>query len=549
MSPPADPGVRSGLPPVRLIMSGAVVGQELAAEFGPLPPALLPVGVRKLYELQLDTLGSGGEGGAVGPVWLVLPESFALSPFDAERLAGRQVEVVPIPDGLRLGEAVAYALNAIGAGDAPVHILHGDTLIADPPVGADDVIVGGQRTSEYAWAEMELDEEGRVIALVNAGAGEAGHPDWPVAAGYFAFASGLDLLRSLTRMRGDFVGGVNHYLAGHPVRGFEAETWLDFGHLQTFFQSRLAVTTARAFNTVTIDGLTARKASADSAKIWAETHWLQEAPPDVQVYCARLLGFGAEHGRVFYETEYEFLPVLSELFVHGAIGRAPWLRILASCEAFLHACAAHRGPGSGDAALRSLAADKTLARLEAFARATGFDIEAPLSLAGAPRPSLVAMAERLVPAYDLASGRPETLMHGDLCFSNLLYDSRVRRIKAIDPRGLVADRPTLYGDLRYDLAKLAHSVVGRYDQIIAGRYRAAGHGHDFSLEYEEIGCQAWLSGALRDLVVDGVGGLSLPVRAVMCSLFLSMLPLHADRPDRQTAFVANALRLFGDLDL
>lgn len=531
--------------PVRLIMSGAVVGQELAAEFGPLPPALLPVGVRRLYELQLDALGE------VGRVHLVLPETHPLSAFDRERLAARDVEVVPIPVGLRLGEAVAYALNAIGAGDAPVHILHGDTLIAGPPVGVDDLIVGGARTNEYAWAEMELSPEGRVLSLVEAGAGEAGHPDWPVAAGYFAFASGLDLLRSLTRMRGDFVAGVNHYLGGHEVRGFEAETWLDFGHLQTFFQSRLAVTTARAFNTVTIDGLTARKSSADAAKIWAETHWLQEAPPDVQVYCGRLLAFGSQDGRVFYETEYEFLPVLSELFVHGAVGRAPWLRILASCEAFLAACAAHKGPGgpgSGDAALTRLAADKTLARLEDFARATGFAIDAPLSFHGAARPSLVAIAERLVPACDLASGRPESLMHGDLCFSNLLYDSRVRRIKAIDPRGLVGDKSTLFGDLRYDLAKLAHSVVGRYDQIVAGRCRWAAHGQDYSLEFEDIACQPWLESALSDLVVDGVAGLSEPVRAVMCGLFLSMLPLHADRPDRQGAFIANALRLFGDLD-
>jgi hypothetical protein len=527
---------------VRLIMSGAVVGQELAAEFGPLPPALLPVGVRRLYELQLDALG------AVGRVHLVLPEGFALSPFDTERLAARDVEVTPIPEGLRLGEAVAYALNAIGAGDVPVHILHGDTLISGPPVGVADLIVGGQRTNEYAWAEMELSADGKVVALVNAGAGEAGHPDWPVAAGYFAFSSGLDLLRSLTRMRGDFIAGVNHYLAGHAVAAFEAETWLDFGHLQTFFQSRLAVTTARAFNTVKIDGLTARKSSADAPKIWAETHWLQEAPPDVQVYCGRLLGFGSQDGRVFYETEYEFLPVLSELFVHGAVGRAPWLRILASCEAFLNACVAHRGPGSGDAALTKLAADKTLARLEDFARATGFNIHAPLSLGGAARPSLVQIAERLVPAYDLTSGRPETLMHGDLCFSNLLYDSRVRRIKAIDPRGLVGDRPTLYGDLRYDLAKLAHSIVGRYDQIVAGRCRASVEGCHYSLEFEAIACQPWLEEALGALVVDGVSGLSEPVRALSCGLFLSMLPLHADRPDRQAAFIANALRLWGDLD-
>ena len=55
-------------------------------------------------------------------------------------------------------------------------------------------------------------------------------------------------------------------------------------------------------------------------------------------------------------------------------------------------------------------------------------------------------------------------------------------------------------------------------------------------------------GAVVDDVVDGVGGLSETVRAVTVSLFLSMLPLHADRPDRQQAFIANALRLWLELD-
>ncbi|WP_421932200.1 hypothetical protein [Phenylobacterium sp.] len=527
---------------VRLIMSGAVVGQELAAEFGPLPPSMLPVGVQKLYELQLAAVGGHGA------VHLVLPEAHAVSPYDSDRLAALGVEIVPIPEGLKLGEAVVYALNAIGAGDGPVHILHGDTLISDPPLEAADLIVGGQRGNEYAWAEMEIGEGRRVLSLVNSAAGEDGHEGWPVATGYFAFASGLDLLRSLTRMRGDFIEGVNHYLAEHAVRLVPAQGWLDFGHLQTFFQSRLAVTTARAFNTVRIDGLTARKSSADQAKIWAETHWLQEAPPAVQVYCGRLLGFGAEEGRVFYETEYEYLPVLSELFVHGAVGRKPWLRILASCADFLTACAAHKGPGSGDAALRLLVADKTPARLEAFASQSGFDIDQPLSLSGKPMPSLRAISEALVPAYGLDAGRPDSILHGDFCFSNILYDSRVRRIKAIDPRGLVGDRPTIYGDLRYDLAKLAHSIVGRYDQIIAGRCAVTVEGSDYAIAFEEIACQPWLEAGLADLRVDGVAGLSAEVRAIMVSLFLSMIPLHADRPDRQEAFVANALRLYAELE-
>jgi hypothetical protein len=523
---------------VRLIMSGAVVGQELAAEFGPLPPAFLPVGVQRLYELQVQALGGG-------PVHLVLPESFEIPQPDAERLAELGVEVVPIPDGLRLGEAVVYALNAIGAGDVPVRLLHGDTLIPDPPLAATDVFVGGPRSSEYAWAELECDAQGRILALHDTPAGEDGHEGWPIAAGYFAFASALDLLRALTRCRGHFVDGLNHYLAGRAVQVAQAGAWLDFGHLTTFFQSRLAVTTARAFNTVRIDGLTARKSSDDTAKMRAEAHWLQAAPPAVQIYTARLLGHGLQQGRAFYETEYEFLPVLSELYVYGAVGRKPWLRILASVEDLLRALAACRGQGSGDRALRSLAADKTLARLEAFARATGARIDRPIRYAGRACPSLVDIADRLTCAMALSSGRVETAMHGDLCFSNLLWDSRNRRIKAIDPRGLVGETPSLYGDLRYDLAKLAHSIVGRYDQIVAGRYAIDADG---VIAFPPIACQPWLEGALADLTVDGVGGLSEPVRAVTASLFLSMLPLHADRPDRQQAFLANALRLWCELD-
>jgi len=160
----------------------------------------------------------------------------------------------------------------------------------------------------------------------------------------------------------------------------------------------------------------------------------------------------------------------------------------------------------------------------------------------------VDMARRLEEGIDLRSGRGERLMHGDFCFSNILYDSRVRRIRAIDPRGLVGSRPTIFGDTRYDLAKLSHSILGRYDQIVAGRRRVSRQRADFEISFEEIPCQPWLAEALADLEVDGVRARSDEVTAVMVSLFLSMLPLHGDRPDRQAAFIANALRLYLDLD-
>lgn len=526
----------------RLIMSGATVGQELAAEFGPLPPALLPVGVQRLYELQMAQLKGAG------PVVLVLPESYALSPFDRERLTALDVEVLTIPEGLRLGEAVVYALNSLGKGDLPLHILHGDTLIIAPPLNDVDVIVGGVSGGDYSWAEIEA-ADGRITALDVIAAGEEGRGR-PVAAGYFAFASSLELVRAITRARGDFVGGVNAYLMGREVALSPAKEWLDFGHLQTFFRSRLAATTARAFNTVRMDGLTARKSSLDEAKMRAEARWLRNAPSDLQIYCGRMIETGVADGRGFYLTEYEYLPVLSELFALGAIGHKAWLRIMASCETFLGLCAGHKeGPsGAGDLALKALAVDKTFARLEDLARA-GFEIEQPLSFEGRACPSLIRIAEALAGMVDLDSGRPMSVMHGDFCFSNILYSARVRRIKVIDPRGSIdGATASLYGDTRYDLAKFAHSIVGRYDQIIAGRCRARQDGLDYGLEFESLAAQGWLAEALADMTIDGVGGASDEVRAVTASLFLSAPPLHADRPDRQRAMIANALRLFLELD-
>jgi hypothetical protein len=519
-----------------LIMSGAVVGQELAAEFGPLPPSMLPIGMRRLYELQRAELGEAS------PIYMVLPEPFALPDLDKARLNELGVEILPVPEGLRLGEAVIYALNSIGASGRAVRILHGDTLITDLPRQGGDLIVGGAHASEYAWAEINLAGD-RIASLETVPAGEDGRGR-PIAAGYFVFSDAQNLIRCLTRARGDFVEGVNQYLADHTVALAPASRWLDFGHVQTFYQSRLEVSTARAFNTLKLDGLTAAKSSDDADKMRAEASWLRGAPADLQPYCARLVEEGEDGGRAYYKTEYEYLPLVAELFVYGAIGRAPWMRILDSCEAFLSLCAAHRGPGAASEALQRLAGVKTLERLERFACASGFDIDQPLTYEGAPCPSLRVIAERLAGALGPADDRAACVMHGDFCFSNIFYSPRLRRIKVIDPRGSAGEGPSLYGDGRYDLAKLAHSITGRYDQIIAGRFVARHDGRDHSIALEAAPHHRWLEQALGEFSVGGVRGDDPVVRAVCCGLFLSMLPLHADRPDRQGAFIANALRLF-----
>jgi hypothetical protein len=103
---------------------------------------------------------------------------------------------------------------------------------------------------------------------------------------------------------------------------------------------------------------------------------------------------------------------------------------------------------------------------------------------------------------------------------------------------------SIMGDIRYDLAKLNHSISG-YDFILANRFQCHGfEAQDLSISFQDVGKMSQLESIARNFRVSCIGTGDLEISALTIHLFLSMLPLHQDRPDRQKAFLANALRLF-----
>ncbi len=529
---------------LRIIASAAYIGEELSAEFGRLPPAFLPIGVSRLYEEQIASLGAGA------PIYLTIPEDFIPQPYDQKRLTELGVILLPVPVGLRLGESIIYALNSIAGPSTAIQLLHGDTLIEDIPSVGNDLIAVHDEGDDYSWAIADLTDKDAITGLEAIDAGTGHEDSRPVVCGYFAFASTTLLVQAITRARGDFIAGLNLYLRDRAVHAVRVKSWRDFGHIQTYFRSRRTITTARAFNSLHIDAFAVQKSSEDRDKMLAEAAWFKGLPPTLQPFSARLLQAGEERGKAFYRIEYQYAPTLSELFVFSSVGRPTWRNILNSCADFLASCATIKGPGSGDAAVSELACDKTITRLERFSRESGFDIGKQNRLDGRALPSLLQIAQEAGEAINLNSRRLETIMHGDFCLSNILYNSRAGRIIVIDPRGYVRQGvASTYGDIRYDLAKLSHSIIGYYDFILSGRYvlqRTAGH--EFSIQFETNSDHEWLQKGLAEMEIDGVRAGSRSVWAIMIGLFLSMLPLHADRPDRQAAFIANSLRLYGELE-
>lgn len=529
--------------PVFLIASGAYVESELEAEFGRLPPAFLPLGNRRLYVHQHAAIAD-----RAARVLLSLPESFVPDPTDVEHLARLGIELVFVPEHLSLGESVVYVINVSAIAGAPLFLLHGDTLLTglDMTV-ADAVSIESAPPSDYQWGGVRV--QGDAVEVL-AASPEAEAPN-AVLTGYFSFSDSSRLVQDITRQAGAFLGGLRAYGQHHPLKPLTARDWFDFGHAGTYHRSRRRVTTEREFNRLATTLRSVTKSGTKPTKIEAEARWFEQLPAPLRLYTPAYLGRRGEGDAVAYALEYLHLPTLADLFVFGRLRRDAWEKVFAACDEVLSAMAAHRpDPLAPAAAGPDLYLEKTLERLEAYARATGLDLDAPCRFGGAWLPSLQQMARLAASAIPPFQPEQATLIHGDFCFSNVLYDVRAHIVRMIDPRGLdSAGGFSTSGDLRYDIAKLHHSAVGLYDHIIAGNYRLDLHGPlDFSLALPDDPATRAVGETFLAQTFAGRRPADSASPAIAVLLFLSMLPLHADDARRQQALLANGLRLFQLMD-
>jgi len=173
-------------------------------------------------------------------------------------------------------------------------------------------------------------------------------------------------------------------------------------------------------------------------------------------------------------------------------------------------------------------------------------LDEPWIINGIGVPSLNEIVLEMNAAIKYPERKHLCIMHGDFCFSNILYNFKTQSIKVIDPRGLDLDgKETIYGDVRYDVAKLAHSVLGLYDYIIGGcfSYKETSR---YTLEFE-IQAEPHIAQIQQHFKAQIFGDMNLDqlnTYPILVHLFLSMLPLHSDHPKRQKAMLANALKIY-----
>jgi hypothetical protein len=514
-----------------LITSSAYVDSEFRIEFGLLPPAFLPVGNQRLFERQLESLSCYFPA---EDILISLPSSYQVGVKDNALLEKYGVKIIYIDDNLTLPNAILEAIHKTSGEMNGFRILHGDTLLNKFPVELDVVGIAITR-EDYQWEVESLSAEFESV--------------W---CGYFSFSDIGLLSECLASNPNSFSSAVKKYDEIKSLKKVNIDSWSDFGHINTYFQSRSRITTQRSFNSLKITDATVRKSGQYENKILAESAWFKHLPAELRIFCPQLIDDGFDQNKKpYYMLEYLPLPPLNEVYVHGKNQPFYWEKIFLLCNEFFGRCSevilSPRDQSAAALDFLELIEGKTSSRLNEFFQQFEVGWDSELVINGQSVPSLDFIFKDCV-ARSKSLPRVPAVMHGDFCLSNILFDSRIDRIKVIDPRGLNAfGEYCNFGDLAYDLAKLTHSIIGLYDFIIAGafdlNYKLESGNAQFNIS---IFCDDRIH-SIQERFKDSVMVKMLRPLDVMpltILLFLSMLPLHADNPKRQLAFLANALYLY-----
>ena len=521
-----------------LILSGAYCSSEIQAEFGTLPPALLPVGNRRLFEHQVILAGQR-------PVFLTLPSDYTLSNSDKHILEQLNVRIIHTPPSLNLVEAIQMALEIIPASDA-IEILLGDTLVDELPSNHGDYVAIKGNRSFYHWTYCAEKSDG---LLFRDGIG-SDLADRDIVIGLFRFQQ-RSWLRGVLPASISLPDILNSYERSHGLKLVEVNSWYDFGHLALFYQSRRHLMVSRSFNHISSDGKCVVKRSDDARKIQAERTWYANIDGDLSLHVPRLVEkFDGDQDPTFYTIEYLNYPTLSDLFVFGELSLQIFnfileksLDLLEKMQHTLNLELKERKETAKNFQI-SVYEEKSRFRIQEFLDSWD-GMLVPTSLNGKPVPDPKTLTNLLINSISECSEGHICFWHGDFFFGNMFFDFRANRVMLIDPRGMFGNGDfTIIGDQRYDIAKLLHSVIGYYDRIIAGRAWLERTGTDWFFEIECNAQDKAIEVAFWQKLETRFGYERAEMTAITALLFLSMLPLHADSEHRQALLLANGLRLF-----
>lgn len=454
---------------------------------------------------------------------------------------------------LTIVQSLHHALCAsdLTTENASARVILGDTYLIGIPYGVkDSVYLANFQFDSRAWCVTTPAPNGRLDAYINKRAGLHA-PEYLALIGRYEFSDGNLLLQAandaVRQNNRELSDVLLAYAEQRPLFALEIPEgkWVDFGHLEGLIKARSKLIESRSFNSLHIDPLLPEitKTSPATEKLRHEVAWYENLPAKFTSLTPRILRTSENS----ITMEYYGYGTLAEKFLYANLSNNFWADVLSRLFALVEM---FRKESSLAPALSAecLYMDKTENRLARLYKSNFWRklLDADIiKIDDIPRTGISQLMPRIRETCKTICQRFQaSIVHGDMCFNNILYDVNSGVIKLVDPRGSLGDgQPSIYGDPRYDIAKLRHSFCGNYDSIIEGDFFIE-RLSDFAFHMEVFQTRQEERENLFDAICKQHQYDPREIRFIEALLFLSMIPLHDDSSTKQMAFFLSAIEKF-----
>lgn len=544
---------------VLLIPSAVLMPHEMRKSFGDLPTCLFPLGGVDMLSMLCRKYKA-----AVDRIYVVSYEKHEWIERYV-RIKKLPVHIIQLDHLDNLGYTIQYGLNTILKEVRDVeyaYINFADSLLEDElPIAGKDFLYYAEQDMDESWTWFK-ESKGSITAIFDKGDFKAGKvPDRDfkkLFVGVFGISDvnyfAEQLHQSVKNTTIDsFYAALQAYSQRHCFDFLESFNWFDVGHNENYIKAQTKVA-ARAFNSIQIDeerGILT-KTSENKEKLIQEIRWYLRMPASLQYLIPRVYDYSLDFDHPYVSMEFYGYHTLHESLIYGDLSRGEWKKIFKRLLFIIKDMQTFRVKGR-DSDVKNAVVDmyleKTKQRLEKLCHQREFAsfFKKPVVINGIIYPSLddiLSMLPQYIQSLLIENAEDFfTIIHGDLCFTNILVEDSYNFMRIIDPRGKFGSFD-IYGDSRYELAKIMHSLEGHYDYIIEDRFEVSVE--DAAISYQMQAGQDTALDAFFEVFSSQLKDIRA-IRLIEATLFLSMIPLHGDHIERQYVMLATGVKLFDDV--
>jgi len=292
---------------------------------------------------------------------------------------------------------------------------------------------------------------------------------------------------------------------------------VDFGTLEEYLKNK-DISMSRSFNDMEVSNRSITKKSKNVSKLIQEYNWYQNIPTDLKPITPMIIDKNFFSEVPYYTMERVLSTTAREIFLYLDNVPETWENVFSVLFGVLDDMNSFISPERPNFMKNMY--KKTKQRID--------DIEIPIE-----NKIVNEFLEEFESNIEIFENE-EVVIHGDFCFSNILYDMQLDSVKLIDPRG------EIFGSKYYDVAKLLHSVVGEYDIIDAELYVKNGDSYSLFNDGKEKIKEIFIKNLRERYSQSQICYIYL----VTASLFISMIPLHSHNKDNQKLFYEQFKKMY-----